>query len=299
VLLTLAILAVPAAVYAWGRSSSSFDIAVMRVSGTQLVPAGKTLRLLKRTYVDQNLFTVTAGDVRRTLEPLSFVAGVSVDRAFPDTLEVAVAEYEPAAYALAGSRWYVLDEGGYVICTAAEAAKQLAGSARAAKAAKAAGSPEGGASASPAAQAAAGDAASETAVADGAPEQAGEKEGALTARLVAGPSAAPLPLPRITVEGRVREGETLDDEPTVQKLAVITALPDSYRRDLAAVEEREGQLTLRFAGGPVASWGDAGRTLAKTVALRTVLKRYEQVGKTCTMIDVSIPDRTLARPVLQ
>ena len=91
----------------------------------------------------------------------------------------------------------------------------------------------------------------------------------------------------------------LDDEATTQKLAVITALPNSYRRDLAAVEETEGQLSLRFADGLVAAWGDAERTLAKTVALRTVLKQYEEAGKTCTMVDVSLPDRTLAKPVLQ
>ncbi len=91
----------------------------------------------------------------------------------------------------------------------------------------------------------------------------------------------------------------LDDEATTQKLTVITALPNSYRRDLAAVEEKEGQLSLRFSGGLVAAWGDAERTLAKTVALRTVLRVYEEAGKTCTMVDVSLPDRTLAEPVLQ
>ena len=47
VLLTLAILAVPTVVYAWGRSSSSFDISTVKVSGTHLVPAKKTLRLLR------------------------------------------------------------------------------------------------------------------------------------------------------------------------------------------------------------------------------------------------------------
>lgn len=291
VLLTLVILAVPTAVYAWGRSSSSFDIATVHVSGTDLVPAGKMLRLLRRAYVGENLFTVTAGDVRATLEPLSFVAGVTVDRAFPDALEVGVTEYRPAAYALAGSRWYVLDETGYVVCTAAEAAEQLGA---AGKTAAPAGTPEAGASATPEAGAVAGDAGA----AEAASKQAGE-DGGLTARLVAGPQAAPLPLPRIAVDGRVREGETLGDEPTAQKLAVVTALPNSYRRTLAAVETKEGQLTLRFDGGPVVSWGDAERTLAKTVALRTVLRRYEQAGQTCTMIDVSIPDRTLARPVLQ
>ena len=75
----------------------------------------------------------------------------------------------------------------------------------------------------------------------------------------------------MAVEGRVREGAVLDDEVTAQKLTVITALPNSYRRRLAAVEDEDGRLTLRFDGGPVAAWGDAERTLAKTVALRTVL----------------------------
>ena len=65
------------------------------------------------------------------------------------------------------------------------------------------------------------------------------------------------------------------------------------------MEDDGGQLTLRFAGGPVAAWGDASRTLAKTVALRTVLAEYAETGKTCTQLDVSIPDRTLAKPVLQ
>ncbi len=100
------------------------------------------------------------------------------------------------------------------------------------------------------------------------------------------------------MKGRVRGGATLRDPVTAQKLAVITALPNSFRRRLAAVEDEDGQLTLRFDGGPVVVWGDAGRTLAKTVALRTVLAEYERAGKTCTQIDVSSPDHTLARPLL-
>ena len=65
-------------------------------------------------------------------------------------------------------------------------------------------------------------------------------------------------------------------------LRVITALPRSLQRKLDAVQDDGGQLTLRFAGGPVTQWGDAERTLAKTVALRTVLAAYEHAGKTCT-----------------
>ncbi len=89
------------------------------------------------------------------------------------------------------------------------------------------------------------------------------------------------------------------DKAAVEMLAVIAALPRSLQRRLAAVQDDDGQLTLRFADGPVTTWGDSERTLAKTVALRTVLKKYEDAGKTCTQLDVSIPDRTLAKPVLQ
>ena len=124
-------------------------------------------------------------------------------------------------------------------------------------------------------------------------------DGSETERLVAGPADAVLPLPRIAVSGRVREGVVVDDTATAEMLRAITALPGSLRRKLAAVEDEDGQLTLRFSGGPVALWGDAQRTLAKTVALRTVLAEYADAGKTCTLLDVSIPDRTLAKPVLQ
>ncbi len=301
VLLTLAILAVPTAVYAWGRSSSSFDVSAVKVSGTHLVPAKKTLRLLEKTYTGDNLFTVTATDVRETLKPLAFVAGVTVDRAFPDTLEVGVTEYVPAAYALAGTRWYVVAENGYVICTATEAADQLGS---AGKTAKAAATPDPSASSEPSsastdATSATGATAATDATGTTATTETAGESGGLTGRLVAGPPGADLPLPRMAVKGRVREGAVLDDEATAQKLTVITALPNSFRRRLAAVEDEDGRLTLRFDGGPVAAWGDAERTLAKTVALRTVLAAYEDAGKTCTQIDVSIPDRTLAKPVLQ
>jgi cell division septal protein FtsQ len=131
VLLTLAILGLPTVVYAWGRNSSSFDIATIRVAGAHLVPEKRALRLLRQDYAGRNLFAVTGGDVRETLAPLFFVSGASIDRDFPDTLAVTLTEYEPAAYALAGDRWYVVDREGYVICTAAEAADQLAGTARA------------------------------------------------------------------------------------------------------------------------------------------------------------------------
>lgn len=293
VLLTLAILVLPTVVYAWGRSSSSFDITHVTVAGTHLVPEKQALKLLRRDYAGRNLFTVTGMDVRETLAPLSFVSGATVDRDFPDTLAVTLTEYEPAAYALAGDRWYVLDREGHVICRAARAAEQLGG--------------KSVAKASPSGSAAAGDGASgaspapETASASAAADagDAGDDEASLTGRLVAGPERAPLELPRIAVSGRLRERKAVTDAKAADMLHVIDALPRSLQRRLAAVEDDDGQITLRFDGGPVVDWGDMERTLAKTVALRTVLKEYASAGKQCTQMDVSIPDRTLAKPVLQ
>ena len=299
VLLTLAILGVPTVVYAWGRSSSSFDIATVRVAGAHLVPGKRALRLLNHDYRGRNLFTVTGGDVRKTLRPLRFVSAVTIDRDFPDTLSVTIAEYAPAAYALAGGRWYVLDGSGYVICTAAGAVAQLSASK------KPAASATSGASATattPSPSASAG-ATGETPAADatssaGPDTETTQDSGSQVGRLVAGPAQAALSLPRIAVSGRVREGFALRDKATARMLRVITALPGSLRRKLTAVQDDGGQLTLRFADGPVTAWGDSSRTLAKTVALRTVLAAYADAGKTCTELDVSIPDRTLAKPVL-
>jgi cell division septal protein FtsQ len=296
VLLTLAILGLPTVVYAWGRNSSAFDIVTIRVTGTRLVPDKRALRLLRQDYAGRNLFTVTGGDVRETLAPLFFVSGASIDRDFPDTLAVAVTEYEPAAYALAGDRWYVVDREGYVICTAAEAADQLAARARAQKP-----SPTSTPSADPTAGAAAAPAAEATAAATttGTGASSDQATGPVADRLLAGPEEATLALPRIAVSGRVRRGAVVADDAAAEMLGVIVALPRSLQRRLAVVKSDDGRLSLRFAGGPLVTWGDSERTLAKVVALRTVLKVYEQAGKTCTTLDVSIPDRTLGKPVLQ
>lgn len=293
VLLTLAILGLPTAVYAWGRSSSSFDIHKVRVTGTQLVRKRQALRLLRREYAGDNLFTVTASDVRGALGPLCFVAAVKVDRDFPDTLTVTISEHVPAAYALAGDRWYVLDEDGFVICTTPEATEQLTG-----KRSKHGSSSRQSSSSDATEPTTAGVA--EAAVTDNAAEATATAPTgrALRELLLAGPSQAPLLLPRIRVGGRVRERTVIGDRATKDMLLVITALPGSLRRGLAVVQEDDGELQLRFKDGPVVVWGDSERRLAKTIALRTALAAYAKADESCAWMDVSIPDRTLARPVL-
>ena len=283
VLLTAAILLLPTAVYAWGRTSVSFTVRGVEVSGTDVVPRRQVLRLLRDDYLGRNLFTVTTAAVRRTLKPLAYVAGVQVDRAFPHDLRVRVVEYQPALFAYAGDTWFVVAADGRVICAQPVTKKKGGGEQQA----TATGT---------------GSAAAETTVS----AQAGDGT-ALSAEelhvvevLQAGPHGATLDLPRMAVSGRLKPGSAIADTGVRNALAVMAGLPSSLREDVAVAEASgSAQLTLRFAGGPLVVWGDTSRSQAKTLALRAVLSRYLQAGKTCTFADVSVPDRVLARPVLK
>ena len=114
VLLALAILALPTAVYAWGRSSSSFSIERVVVTGDSLVKEQRLKRLLREDYLGRNVFTVTNKDVRKTLGPLPYVATATVDRDFPVTLRVHIRSTSPSP-TFAGDRWYVISNDAYVI----------------------------------------------------------------------------------------------------------------------------------------------------------------------------------------
>ena len=315
VLLTVAILGLPTAVYAWVRTSSSFVIHSIEVRGARQVPQRRVERLLRRDYLGHNLFTVTTGEVRGTLAPLCYVAAVSVDRDFPDILRVTLTEHHPAAYLLAAGSWYVLADDGHVICAVdppAKPAKAAAGTAGAGSVSEATSPapstdapPAPGTSPPPQPTAASG----LPDVVSGLPGDAAEQATAASrltpaarrlAALTAGPPGPPPHLPRLTTTARVREGAMLEDPGVTAALCLIAALPQELRGELAVVEiSPQGQTTLRFVTGLVAVWGDRDRLLAKTLALRAVLDHYGRAGKTCTFIDVSIPDRVLARPVLK
>jgi len=289
VLLTAAILALPTVVYGWGRSSSSFAIEKVVVTGVKLVPERRVLRLLRRDYLGHNLFTVTTKDVRASLASVCFISDARVDRDFPGTLRVSVAEYRPAVYALAGARWYVVADDGHVICEEKP--------------------PHSAASAAASAETTSSQAlvaGRETTATVGAPGVAAGlavptgKAARRLAMLQAGPPGAALRLPRLAVDERVVVGTTLASESLRASLPVVAGLPHAMRETLAVMEvTREGQLTLRFDAGPAVVWGLAGRTLAKTLALRAVLDRYAKASQDCLFVDVSTPDRVLARPVLK
>jgi hypothetical protein len=285
VLLTAAILALPTVVYGWGRSSSSFDIHKVEVTGTRLVPERRVLRVLRRDYLGHNLFTVTTKDVRASLTPFFYIAEARVDRDFPGTLRVTVVEHRPAVYALAGSRWYVISDDGHVVCEVK--GQQGAGAAVSKSALSTSATTETTATVLAAD------------VAAGLPAPTGKAARLLTA-LQAGPPGATLRLPRVAADGPVTVGTTLDSAGLRAALPVLAGLSSDMRDRLAVLQTTpEGQLTLRCYGGPVIVWGGAERVRAKTLALAVVLDRYEKAAKHCVFVDVSLPDRVLARPVLK
>jgi cell division septal protein FtsQ len=311
VLLTAAILGLPTIVYAWGRSSESFTIERLRVSGTELVPRRTVVRLLRADYLGENLFTVTTGDVRATLRPLAYVEDVRVDRDFPHTLRVAVIEHEPALYVLGANGWFVVADDGFVIRSAAGDAEDGASDAGGDPPRSSATATEPAASASPAAGgAAAGGAETEGPAAQGAAAQGAADDAATAADLTGteppgaalkkGPPDAALRLPVLALDERLTAGTTLTRPALGAALHVVHALPAPRRRDVRIVQVTpRGDVTLRLDGGLVVRWGDRRRSLAKTLAVKAVLAAYRRAGKQAMFLDVSVPDRVLARPILK
>lgn len=309
-LLTLTILALPTAIYAWGRTSSSFLIEKVIVAGAERVPERRLLRLLRRDYLGRNLFTVTSDDVRQTLAGVSYVAGVSVDRDFPATLRVLVEEHVPAACVLAGHRWYAVSTEGVVITALGDAAAAGDGRTADADGMTAGGDPssregvlaadlgaahEGDVDATPSPSAPPPPNGVGGAGADQGEDAAAEE----LAELEAGPPGTELRRPRLAAREPVRPGRTLDDADARLAVSVVVALPPALRTRPAIVVAEDGWVTLRFTDGLEVVWGDGERLRAKRIALRKVLNEYEREGVSCTYIDVSTPDRALARPVLQ
>jgi hypothetical protein len=312
VLLTAAILGLPTAVYAWGRSSSAFHISHVRVTGTTLVPARTVAGMLRSRFLGRNLFTVTTADVRTALHTLPYVQDAEVDRDFPNTLKVNVVEYRPALYVLAGDGWFTVADDGYVICPASVPPGRRYVAADGGQAGAASGTHSGAThSPSPSAQPAAtpSGAASPAATggaAGGSTSSAKHSTRDLTsvaspsAALTKGPPSARLHLPGLQVRAALTVGGRLPAGSVGSALAVLDVLPADLRQRLTVVQVADGgsDLALRF-GALTVRWGDGGRLLAKLLALRAVLKEYRGGGKAAAFIDVSVPDRVLARPILK
>ena len=309
-LLAVLILAVPFAVYVWGRSSSTFLVQKVIVSGDERVSELEIQRLLRADYLGHNLFNVTREEVARSLGSIPFIAAVTVNRDFPLTLRVGIREHLPAAFVLNKGRWYVVAEDGYVIAQVGEDGEGLTAPAEPGTgSSEATTTPSPQASASPDAGetgttdgtgaatdgAAAGDQAQQDAV---DPSKESWFDGSLTA-LAAGPPGATLALPRMTAGDTLQAGKMLNDKDALLGIAVIAALPRDLRESLAIVAGKKGEVVLYIAGGPEVIWGDGARPLAKGMALAAVLERYAEKKVRCTSMNVSVPDRVLARPMLK
>lgn len=259
ILLTLAVLAVPGTVAAWGRSMPAFTTERVVVTGTHVVGKKDARRTLEEAFLGQNLFAVGAGDVRRALQSQCYVARVEIDRDFPDTLRVRLVEHRPALAVLAGGRWFVVSRSGHVICEAPP------------KDAKDEESVGDGCGA-------------ENATGDGG-GPAGVREAALPRLRV---KEAPKP-GRPAKDARVRAAvATLDGLPRALRRQVALVEVTAALR-----------VTVTLRDGLVVRIGEAARLEDKVISLRAVRAAYRAEGRSPTYIDVSLPERPLGRPLLK
>ncbi len=312
----------PAGVFLWGKHSSSFAVRKVEVVGGALTGQKAIEKQLHRSFFGTNLFVAGEEEVLQALKAFPYVKRVEVDRDFPSTLHVVVREHKPTAYVSSRKTWYVVANDGYVICelrrkTAAAPATAASASPSSTGAAAAAGTASAPAVTSPAASpSAAGPSgalpgAASTPAAAGATPAAGSV-GAATATTTATGTAARLArlqaelswvqrkLPCFTTSAAIAPKTVLKGANEKGVLTVIAALPASSRQRVAAVDvAKNGRCTLLFRDGLEVVWGDFTRSKAKALALRTVLEKYKSSGVTCAFVDVTIPDRVLARPVLK
>jgi cell division septal protein FtsQ len=311
VLLTVAVLAVPGAVVAWGRSTSAFTTERVAVTGAHMVAKREARRALEQAFLGENLFAVTAGDVRDVLRRQCYLADVEVDRDFPDTLRVRLIEHRPALAVLAEGRWFLVSDEGHVICEAPPKggvdAGQAAATADAAAAAagdSAAAGDDSAAAEGDAAAAAEGPAAGED------PDAAADGDGSPAAGDGAAPGAGCLEegpagrienaLPRLRAAAAPSVGKPVGDARVRTAVAVLADVPRSLRRRVSGVEVTKAlRVTVTLRDGTVVRLGDAARLSDKVIALRAVTATYRARGLRPTYVDVSVPERPLGRPLLK
>lgn len=301
IMLTAAILLIPAALYAYGRQADAFAVDTVKVTGTKRVAKKAALRLLRKEFAGRNLFTVTGADVRAALDPLCYLAAVEIDRDFPTTLRVRVIEHRPLLYVLAGGRWYLVADSGHVICKAGIEEDLVAQATAAATpgAEKTTSAAPAASSGTPAPSAGAADAQSAAPAAPSGTPAPSAGADAVTAALRRGPAKLKPALPRMAAARAPRPGTVVRDPDVLLALRVLAALPGSLRSRVAVVRvDGDAQVALDLKDGPLVELGGEERVRAKVLSLRAVLAAYRRAHVTPTAVDVSAPDRPLARPRL-
>jgi cell division septal protein FtsQ len=137
---------------------------------------------------------------------------------------------------------------------------------------------------------------SETGVVLGAVRREKRKQ---SVALTAGPKdvARRLPAVRSTAKA-LRKDARVSDPEVHAALQVIAALPPELRARVANVKTLPDGLRLRLRSGAVADLGPEKRLAAKAIALEAVLAYYAGQDVQAEYVDVSVPDRPVARPVL-
>jgi cell division septal protein FtsQ len=242
--LTVLFVVVPAGVYAWGRSSSTFDVRHVQVIGAQRVSQKEALRLLEDRFVGRNLFSVGAADVARALRPLVYLASAKVDRHFPSTLIVRVREFRPGAYALWAGRWYLVSDDGHVLA-----------------------------------------------------DVAAEKRSRPVA-LASGPAHALPRLPAVGATGPLKLRAATSQAAILDALAVARAMPAALRAKMQRVRATAAGLQVVLRDGLRIDIGTADQLSAKVMSLQAVTGYYRAKHVKPTYVDVSLPDRPLAKPKL-
>jgi hypothetical protein len=105
-------------------------------------------------------------------------------------------------------------------------------------------------------------------------------------------------LPTVAAAGPLTPGAAAADAVTRDALAVARALPPAARATLTVVVRTDMGLSLRFRGGLAVNVGEADRLRAKVASLQAVLGYYRARHRTATYVDISVPDRPVARPDL-
>jgi POTRA domain, FtsQ-type len=301
------VFAMPVTLYLWGRSSSTFAVRHIVLTGERPAHARAVHRTLAAAFGGTNLFKVDDDRVRAALARYPYVRSVAVDRDFPGTLRVRLSEYSPAALLLSGGRWYVVATEGRVL-VADGTAPLTNGSSSASPTVSTSPSPEPSSSVTgdtPSRTAEMSPTPGSTATASGEPGSGGKVAAApLTAQTMPHPpTSVKLPagtrsLPVLVVDVPTEVGATITDARVRDALTGLAALPRPLARRAVGAVATPTSIRLLLIGGPTIELGDTHDLAAKMLALQAVLSRYTTRHTACTFIDVSVPGRPLGAPLL-
>jgi cell division protein FtsQ len=99
----------------WGAHASAvFAVERVEIEGAS-PPVAKEVRAVTKAVLGTSLLEVDAESIEAKIRALPSIAGVSVDRAFPNSLVVKVAAEEPVAVARRGRHAFLVTGSGKVI----------------------------------------------------------------------------------------------------------------------------------------------------------------------------------------